>query len=143
MALGITGSSVYEEGQGIVLAVGDSYEISGYTLVYNGLIANTATDRMSVMADIDITRDGRITGKLQPVKWFHTVQQQVVTEVAIRSNLIEDLYVILDDWDDTQNAAFTILVNPVVSWIWIGGFLLLAGGLLSFSAAPRKSLEGD
>jgi len=143
MALGITGSSVYEEGQGIVLAVGDSYEISGYTLVYNGLIANTATDRMSVMADIDVTRNGRITGKLQPVKWFHTVQQQVVTEVAIRSNLVEDLYVILDDWDDTQNAAFTILVNPMVSWIWIGGFLLLVGGLVSFSAAPRKSPDGD
>ncbi len=143
MALGIMGSSVYSEHQQVVLAVGGSTEIKGYTLTYNGLIPNSTPTRMMVIADIDISRGGRITGKLRPAKWFHMVQEQVVTEVGIRSSLAEDLYVILDDWDDVQNAAFTVLVNPLVSWIWIGGFMLLAGGLVSFSALPRKEPAGD
>jgi cytochrome c biogenesis factor len=30
------------------------------------------------------------------------------------------------------------MVNPLVQWIWIGGALLLIGGVVSFSATPRK-----
>jgi cytochrome c-type biogenesis protein CcmF len=143
MALGIMGSSVYDESKQVVMAIGDSVEIKGYTLTYNGLMPYSTPTRMTITADIDVSRGEKIIDKLRPVKWFHMVQEQVVTEVSIRSTLAEDLYVSLDDWDDTQNAAFTILVNPLVSWIWIGGFVLLAGGLISFSAPPRKELAED
>jgi cytochrome c-type biogenesis protein CcmF len=140
MALGIMGSSVYDESKQVVMAIGDSVEIKGYTLTYNGLMPYSTPTRMTITADIDVSRGDKIIDKLRPVKWFQMVQEQVVTEVSIRSTLAEDLYVSLDDWDDTQNAAFTILVNPLVSWIWIGGFVLLVGGLVSFSAPPRKEL---
>lgn len=142
MALGIMGSSVYDEGQQVVLAAGDTVDIKGYTLTYNGLTPDSTPSRMIITADIDVSRGDRVVGKLSPAKWFHVTQQQVVTEVGIRSTLTEDIYVILDDWDDTENAAFTILVNPLVAWIWIGGFLLLAGGVVCFSA-PRRSQETD
>jgi cytochrome c-type biogenesis protein CcmF len=63
----------------------------------------------------------------------------VSNKVAIRSNLTHDYYVIFEDFDGmTQQALVMVLVNPLVQWIWIGGVLLLIGGLVSFSATPRK-----
>jgi len=143
MALGITGSSVYDTSARVTLAPGGTHTIQDYTLVYNGLIPTSATDRMVITGDITLMRGDRAIGKLKPVTWFQLNQSQWVTEVAIRSNLKEDLYVSLDDWDENQNAVFTVRVNPMVAWIWIGGLLLIIGGLVSFSMAPRKVVTDD
>jgi cytochrome c biogenesis factor len=53
--------------------------------------------------------------------------------VAIRSNLYEDLYIILEGWQSNgATADFKVLVNPLVIWIWIGGGVFLLGGLITF-----------
>ena len=61
-----------------------------------------------------------------------------MTEVAIRSTPVEDLYVILIGWDTDQSAAFKVLVNPLVMWIWIGGGVLMVGGLIAFWPERRR-----
>ncbi|MBI2980081.1 MAG: heme lyase CcmF/NrfE family subunit, partial [Chloroflexi bacterium] len=66
-------------------------------------------------------------------KYFHRSYEQAVTEVAIRTTLREDLYVILVGWDENDNStAFKVLVNPMVDWIWIGGLVFTIGGLMAF-----------
>jgi cytochrome c-type biogenesis protein CcmF len=53
--------------------------------------------------------------------------------------LARDYYVIFEDFDGTTNQGLVmVIINPLVEWIWIGGALLLIGGLVSFSAATRK-----
>jgi cytochrome c-type biogenesis protein CcmF len=69
---------------------------------------------------------------LLPEKYFHRSFEQPVTEVAIRSTLLEDLYVILVGWDEDGTTAFKVLINPLVNWIWIGGIVLVLGGLIAF-----------
>jgi cytochrome c-type biogenesis protein CcmF len=66
-----------------------------------------------------------------------------VTEVAIRSTLLEDLYVILIGWEEDGTTAFKVLVNPLVSWIWIGGGVLILGGLFAFWPGRQKGLAPD
>jgi len=61
-----------------------------------------------------------------------------VSEVAIRSTLHEDLYVILDNWNNNGTAAFKFIVNPLVSWIWLGGIVLACGGLFAFWPDRKK-----
>ena len=77
-------------------------------------------------------------GELTPEKYFHRSYEQAVTEVAIRSTLIEDLYVILIGWDEDGTTAFKVLVNPLVNWIWIGGGVLFLGGLIAFWPERRR-----
>jgi hypothetical protein len=62
---------------------------------------------------------------------------QPVTEVAIHSTPVEDLYVILAAWND-GTATFKVLVNPMVMWLWIGGGIFLLGGLVAFWPAGRR-----
>jgi cytochrome c-type biogenesis protein CcmF len=84
-----------------------------------------------------------------PQKELHKNQDSPSTEVAIRSNLIEDLYVILASVTDDGKANIKVQINPLVSWLWIGGVVMLVGGLITFwpdarearSAVPRASLR--
>jgi cytochrome c-type biogenesis protein CcmF len=55
-----------------------------------------------------------------------------VARIALKSNFIEDLYIIFSRWHKDGSAAFKILVNPLVSFIWLGGVILVIGTLLAF-----------
>ena len=54
---------------------------------------------------------------------------------AVQSVIIEDVYVVLDDIRGTR-ARLEIDFRPLVSLIWIGGALLVLGGLLALAAEP-------
>jgi len=54
-------------------------------------------------------------------------EEQSTSEVALRSNLKEDVYVILGSWDESGEVVLKIMVNPLVAWMWIGGILLILG----------------
>ncbi|RJO60459.1 MAG: heme lyase CcmF/NrfE family subunit [Dehalococcoidia bacterium] len=153
LALGIIGSSVYKSQVEQILNVGDSVTLKGYTFTYNGFNAvpeqkSDGSVLLTVTANIDVSRGAQDLGSVHPnkiLKFIYSGETIVDMDpaygnnVAIRSNLAEDLYVIFEDFDGmTQQALLMVLVNPLVKWIWIGGFLLLAGGLVSFSATPRK-----
>ncbi len=150
--LGIIGSSVYKSQAEETLNVGDSVTLKGYTLTYNGFGSSTEQKSdnvvwLTVRANMDISRDGKAAGSIHPTQILQFISSgQTITDmslvsnkVAIRSNLLEDYYVIFEDFDGTTNQGkIMVLINPLVKWIWIGGFLLLLGGLVSFSATPRK-----
>lgn len=49
----------------------------------------------------------------------------------IQSSATEDLYVVLDGATSHGGAAITIYVNPLVTWIWIGGAILILGVIVN------------
>src|SRR5690606_18084864 len=54
------------------------------------------------------------------------------TEVGLRSTLSEDVYANFHgSVDGTERARFTLVVTPLVAWFWIGGAVLVLGGLLA------------
>ena len=71
-------------------------------------------------------------GTLTPSKEFFQDFENPNTEVAIHSTPTEDLYLILNSWDAQQKAGLKLVVNPLVSWLWAGGYLLLLGSIIAF-----------
>jgi cytochrome c-type biogenesis protein CcmF len=132
LAMGIIGSSVYDVEADAVLLPGESMTINEYSLTYENLDYYTTPSREMVAAELTVSSNGKELTSLRPEKIFHYSYQQPVTEVAIRSTLVEDLYVILVSWDESGAAAFKVLVNPLVIWIWIGGTVVVLGGLIAF-----------
>jgi cytochrome c-type biogenesis protein CcmF len=132
IAVGVIGSSLFSVERGAVLKPGEQMAIKDYVLVYDSIDSFHTQSKVVVSATISVSNNGKPLGRLVPEKYFHRSHEQPVTEVAIRSTLAEDLYVILLDFDENRNAAFKVLVNPLVSWIWIGGGVLVLGGLLAF-----------
>jgi len=137
MATGIIGSSFYDVEKEAVLASGESINIKGYTLTYQTMNHYDTQSKLVFSATLSVYKEGKLLGELVPEKYFRLNYQQLVTEVAIRSTLLEDLYVILVGWDEDVTA-FKVLVTPLVSWIWIGGGILVLGGLIAFWPDRQK-----
>jgi cytochrome c-type biogenesis protein CcmF len=83
-------------------------------------------------AVVEAYRGDRLVAVLEPKKDYHWNVEQWVTEVAIHSNLKEDLYVILAGFEQDGLASFRVLINPLVVWLWIGGATLLLGSTLAW-----------
>ncbi len=138
MAIGVVGSTFYETEQEAVLRPGQSTTITDYTLEFETIDTYELSDRVVVTAVMGVYRGGNFIGRLTPEKYYHRSYEQSVSEVAIRSTLVEDLYVILIDSQADGLASFKVLVNPMVKWLWIGGWVFIAGGLLAFWPERRK-----
>ncbi|MDD5191476.1 MAG: heme lyase CcmF/NrfE family subunit [Dehalococcoidales bacterium] len=142
ISIGIIGSSLFDTDQTAVLKPGESTQIKGYNLTYNNMdITQPTKDSMLVVVNIGVTKNGASLGQLHPQQTYYTTQEQPVSEVAIRTNPAEDLYIILSAWDESQTVNLHILVNPLVMWIWIGSGILLLGGLICFYPQPLNSLQ--
>jgi cytochrome c-type biogenesis protein CcmF len=72
-------------------------------------------------------------------QFWDNFPQQPSTKVGLRSTPFEDLYVVLAGWDGdgaTAKVSLAVFVNPLVSWIWAGGVLLLLGTVVTLWPAP-------
>ncbi len=138
IAIGVVGSSLYDTEKEATIMLGESITIQNYTLTYENIDSFETESKTVVMATLSVYKQGELIGWLTPEKYFHRSYKQSVTEVAIRSTLREDLYVILIGWNADGSTAFKVLVNPLVNWIWIGGGVLVLGGLIVFWPERRK-----
>lgn len=146
IAIGVVGSSVYDVETEAVLAPGESMTINDYSLTYEGIEGYPTPSKMVVTATLSVYKGDKSIGQLTPENYYHFKLEQFVSEVAIRSTLVEDLYVILAGWEPVDStdlskgyiAAFNAKVNPLVIWIWIGGGIFLFGGLLAFWPERRR-----
>ncbi|MFC1926388.1 heme lyase CcmF/NrfE family subunit [Chloroflexota bacterium] len=141
ITIGIVGSSIYDIERTATLDTGESMEIGKYQLTYDELTLRGDAVKMRAIASISVSSNGRFITTMYPEydKWFKT--KQTISEVAIRTTATEDLFVSLA-WTsfDLENTLATIrvLVNPLIVWIWVGGGLLLLGGVVSFSLPGNK-----
>ncbi|MBI2874255.1 MAG: cytochrome c biogenesis protein CcsA [Firmicutes bacterium] len=145
MVVGFTGA-VYNQERTFTLKPGRHAAIGDYTLVHRGVWAARAGGRTAdgtaartvVYAGLNVARGDRELGVLWPEKVFYAGNPQPTTEAAILGSLREDLYVVLGGWDEGQEATYQVYLNPLVAWIWIGQYLLLAGTL--FAMWPQRAV---
>ena len=84
-------------------------------------------------------RTAQSLGTLEPEKRFYKASRQGTAEVGIRRGLNEDLYLNFGGMsDDNQRAVIQAYVFPLVSWIWIGGLVLIAGTLICLVPSKVK-----
>jgi cytochrome c-type biogenesis protein CcmF len=139
MTAGIVGSSFYQEEEMASLTPGESMSVGTYRLEYVGLDSVPAQTHQKVFATLDVYHDGRFVGTLAPEKHFYSNSAESTTEVAIRTTLLEDLYVILSYWEpEGQLISLKAVVNPLIVWMWIGGGVLVLGTLVAVWPVPQR-----
>jgi cytochrome c-type biogenesis protein CcmF len=102
-----------------------------------------------------VTKDGRSLGlmtseKRQHVDSFKRPTFEPSTEVGIKSGVQEDVYIVFAGAvNGTEEAVYRFNINPLVWWVWAGGFVLALGGILTMwpgggptSSAPRRVQAG-
>jgi cytochrome c-type biogenesis protein CcmF len=139
ITMGVVGSSLYQTEYQVTLAKGEKVAVQDYTLEYEKFVAEGTAAKHRFTAQLGVYRGGRRIATLIPEKNFHWNVEQWVTEVAVRTNLKEDLYVILAGFAEDGSAAFQILINPLVVWLWIGGGILLLGVAVAIWPSEAQS----
>ena len=78
---------------------------------------------MATVANLTVSEEGGTPYRVRPERRFYpTGQEQTTSEVAIWSRTFEDFYAILETFDPATGIAdITLIVNPMLMWIWIGG----------------------
>jgi cytochrome c-type biogenesis protein CcmF len=132
MAVGITGSGGFQSEAEATLRPGGAVAIGPYRLLFEDIDTATTRGVDIVSANLLVFEGDQPRFRMVPQRHLHPRQQDPTTEVAIWSGLRHDLYVVLAGWnDDGSNVAtFKIFINPLVKWIWIGGFVMLLGSLI-------------
>jgi cytochrome c-type biogenesis protein CcmF len=139
--VGVAASSVFRVEVQQTVKQGEEFQAGRYTLRFDR-IENREDGHMAASAAVvSVFVDGTQIDTLMPEKRFYKKPKQPTTEVANRSTLREDLYLVLGSYDPQSKLA-TILayVNPLVVWIWLGGVVIAFGTLIAVwpTAAERR-----
>jgi cytochrome c-type biogenesis protein CcmF len=135
--VGFTGSAFNQKVEGAILP-GDSLQLGKYNLEYEKAYRSKDANKMAVGARLTIQKDGKEIGRLVPQRYFYARQEQNTTEVALMSTLKEDLYLVLANLTEDDEATVQAYLNPLVSFLWIGGIINILGTILAILPTKRE-----
>jgi len=131
VALGVVGTSFFNEQRDVVLGPGESVQINDYELRYLGTIEDPKSNRTEFRSTVEVYRDGQLKYTLEPQRDFYPDFNMAATRAAIRSTPVEDLFVVPSENLPDGSVGFRILVNPLIWWMWVAGPVLILGTLVS------------
>jgi cytochrome c-type biogenesis protein CcmF len=124
----------------ITLSTGQAFEAKDpyghlWRFVSQGVSTTNRVDRDVQAVGLETFRDGKRLGIITSEKRRYLDSQgnqlfQPITEVGIRSTAKLDTYVVLAGFRNRDTAEFRVTFNPLVVWVWTGGLLMMAGGLV-------------
>lgn len=140
MVIGFASTGGYSQQVTINLKPGASVSIGDYVLLYHGLRTSQKPGQVVLSADLVVyTAQGNSIGVLQPAVTFYENGQSPSSDMALYSTPWTDLYVVLDGTDNqTGQALFEVHLNPLVSFIWAGGYLYIVGTFVSLWPEKKR-----
>lgn len=130
--LGIVGVACFEQERILTMKPGETVEIAGYTLRFDGLSnaqgPNFTEERGSFAM---VEPDGSTSATVVSSKRFYPARQMPTTEAGIRTIGFSQLYISLGDETEGGGAVARIWWKPMVTLIWLGGVLMMIAGVVS------------
>jgi cytochrome c-type biogenesis protein CcmF len=148
VVLGITGVTAWRVEQIVEMQPGDTQEIAGYTVTFDGVAPRRGPNYSEIVAGFRVARHGRPFDSFESSKRAYDVQQMTTTEAGIITFYTGDLYVAIGD-EGPAGLTVRLWYNPLVPLIWFGSIIMTLGGLISLSdrrlriGAPRRAHRED
>lgn len=128
--IGIAFSQNYSVERDVRMKAGDSVDIHNYHFTFRALHNLQGPNYSGDVGVIDVTRNGQQEATLYAEKRYYSVARMMMTEAAIDGGFTRDLYAALGEELGGDSWAVRIYYKPFVRWIWFGGLLMAAGGVL-------------
>jgi cytochrome c-type biogenesis protein CcmF len=132
-SFGVAMVKTYETERDVKMGPGDTTEIGGYVFKMTGLREVQGPNYAAMRATVEITQGGKPVATLQPEKRIYRVQTNPMTEAAVDSNPLRDLYISMGEQLPTGEWIVRVQHKPFITWIWGGCLLMMAGGVLAMS----------
>lgn len=135
--IGIVSSSLRLEKTVKDLNHGESFSLGGYTFKFNEVSSEKGRNFEMVVGKLKVLKEGKEIYELLPGRAFYPKMDEVTSEVEIKSGFFRDIYAILLNASENE-ASFRVYITPMVSWIWAGCWIILAGSVFSFFHRWRR-----
>lgn len=145
IAVALVSSTSYGHRGSLVLKPGQAASFDGHTFSYAGVQTVVTPARTSLEALVSI--DGSAYYKPK-ISQFGS-NAQVVGTPAVRPGLTDDVYLTLDLPPKSASGAatFGVVIQPLVSWLWIAGVLMGIGTAIAAfgtkDVSPLESVEEE
>ena len=134
IAVAFAASHAYEHQAQLTLTVGKPASFQGQTIVFRGVKTVNTPGKTSLVATVDL--DGH---PYYPAVEQFALSNDAVPSPAVRSTPTKDVYLTLASVPSAGKApaAIGVIVEPLVLWLWVGGFVIVIGALLSLWPSGR------
>ncbi|GGD16245.1 heme lyase CcmF/NrfE family subunit [Pyruvatibacter mobilis] len=151
LVFGVVGVTAGAEERVELMSAGQSIEIGGYEVVFEGVQPAPGPNYEADRGIFTLKRGGQEVGQLFPEKRFYPVARMPTTEAAIRTTILDDVYVVLGDPQPGAAPGETRWIvrayhNPLQPLVWIGCIVMVLGACVSLAdrrlrvgAPSRKS----
>jgi cytochrome c-type biogenesis protein CcmF len=133
--IGVTLVKGYETEKDVAMAPGDTVQVGGYTARLIGVKGAMGPNYRAAVGDVELSKDGQVLRTLHPEKRAYFSSAMPMTEAAIDTGLLGDLYVSLGEPVSQTGVdgawGVRIYVKPFIDWIWLGAFLMALGGFIA------------
>jgi cytochrome c-type biogenesis protein CcmF len=123
-----------------VLGPGQSLAVAGYNLHFDGVGVVDGPNFRAARATIEVREGSRLIAVMTPEKRFYPAEGQAISNTAIRTTGLSDLYIAIGDDRGAGRWTVRALVNPLAPFIWLGGGIMALAGLASLWGRVRIRL---
>jgi cytochrome c-type biogenesis protein CcmF len=123
--------TVYQTETNFSLTPGQHFKFQNYEFTYNKASYHKDTHHSQTTASVTLSKNKTKLIELKPSRNYYFASKQPTTEVDIYQTFFEDVYIILGGIDkDSKQADFKVIINPLISFMWLGGIVLLLGVII-------------
>ena len=143
VVVAITASSSFREQTEVSLLRGQTATFAGTTFRFDGVTSHPEPQRMVLVTHLTLLDARRPVGRLIPSLNFYPSSNDPIGTPSIRrgtpQNLFRDLYASVQSVSPGgRRATFRLYLNPGVFWLWVGGAVMVLGGLLALVPSRKR-----
>jgi cytochrome c-type biogenesis protein CcmF len=134
MGMGIVSFYNFQTQTQKTISAGQSMTLGDYQVEYKTLERYVATDgRQVARVNAVVYRDGRQVALLSPRVDAYPDGERMTIPSTYTTPAGDDFYVLLVSWEQVNLSSATIKIynNPLVNWVWSGGFVFIFGTLIA------------
>lgn len=139
---GVAISNGYGILQDVKLAPGEEHKLGDHLVKFVQEEDIKGPNYHGVRATFSVISSG-LMANIYPEKRIYNVSQIAMTDAAIDAGLFRDIYIALGEPLDGNAWSVRMYYKPLIRFIWLGGFLILFGGLFALTDKKyyQKSLK--
>ena len=130
--IGITCSSVFQNELDFNLNEADKFIVNGKTVLFEKIETTNEINFQSLRGKFLFDIEKNQSKEIEAGKNYYPVSKMITSEAGILHQWNKDIYFILGD--QKNNEWFVkVLINPFVSFIWLGVIIMMYSGLIAVS----------
>lgn len=137
--IGVVLSSHYSVQRDVSMTVNEDMQVGPYSVHFLSVMPIQGPNYTGFQGNFLVSTHPQKIFFLQPQLRLFTVQKMALTKTAIKARPFDDLYIALAE--NLPNNAWSIRVyyKPFVRWIWVGGLIMMIGGLVAALGRSKKA----